>query len=269
MKSKRTIGWAGESLFLSRIISELSTCRRLHPIRGFSDGVVGQFQYRSSFEWSWWIKQRYSAQWSLTLLYLSQSFRFITLAIATQYVTRSSRWKRLSSDDVSSGDFLLKSSQTHSVPVIVSSTRGVNIVPSSAGYRTPPTNGRPLETIRHSDSGDPVTITERQFSSGLNEKPLRNPANLYDTKYDNCAVSSNRLKYDTVTLILQRDKRVLDFGFSISDRLYGTGVYVNKIRPHGPAELEGTLMPCMRIYRVRANRDDWSSDELSNPLCLG
>ncbi|CAF4552376.1 unnamed protein product, partial [Rotaria magnacalcarata] len=33
-------------------------------------------------------------------------------------------------------------------------------------------------------------------------------------------------------------------------RLYGTGVYVNKIRPNGPAELEGTLVPCMRIYKV-------------------
>jgi len=69
-------------------------------------------------------------------------------------------------------------------------------------------------------------------------------------KYDNCATSTNRPLHDTITLILKRDKRVLDFGFSISDRLYGTGVYVNKIRPNGPAELEGTLMPCMRIYKV-------------------
>ena len=90
----------------------------------------------------------------------------------------------------------------------------------------------------------------------LNDKPLRNTSNLYDTKYDNYATTNNRLKSDTMTLKLQRDKRVLDFGFSISDRLYGTGVYVNKIRPNGPAELEGTLMPCMRIYQVEYPSDD-------------
>jgi len=74
------------------------------------------------------------------------------------------------------------------------------------------------------------------------EKSLRpNP-------YDNYA--RFRMPPDSISLILKRDKRVLDFGFSISDRLYGTGVYVNKIRPNGPAELEGTLIPCMRIYKV-------------------
>jgi hypothetical protein len=124
------------------------------------------------------------------------------------------------------------------------------VIPPLSGYRTPPTNGRPLEAIRHSDSGDSIHGNERSFSSILNEKPLRNNTNFYDTKYDNCTTSTNRPKYDTISLVLKRDKRVLDFGFSISDRLYGTGVYVNKIRPNGPAELEGTLMPCMRIYKV-------------------
>lgn len=120
-----------------------------------------------------------------------------------------------------------------------------------AGFRTPPTNGRPLEAIRHSDSGDSMHSAERQFASLLTEKSPRAHPNFYDTKYDNCGTAVNRPKYDTVTLVLNRDKRVLDFGFSISDRLYGTGVYVNKIRPNGPAELEGTLIPCMRIYKVR------------------
>ena len=80
---------------------------------------------------------------------------------------------------------------------------------------------------------------------------MRHTSNFYDTKYDNYATTSTtRTAQDTITLTLKRDKRILDFGFSISDRLYGTGVYVNKVRPNGPAELEGTLMPCMRIYRV-------------------
>lgn len=88
---------------------------------------------------------------------------------------------------------------------------------------------------------------DRSTPSMVNEKSLR--AHLFDIKYDN--YNKPRMGVDTITLVLQRDKRILDFGFSISDRLYGTGVYVNKIRPNGPAELEGTLMPCMRIYKVR------------------
>jgi trimethylamine:corrinoid methyltransferase-like protein len=150
----------------------------------------------------------------------------------------------------SRSDFVLKSHQNHTIPVTISSNRSIVAVAPSSGYRTPPTNGRPLEAIRHSDSGDSIHGNERQFSI-LNEKSLRNNSNHYDTKYDNCTRSTNRVGgYDTITLKLKRDKRVLDFGFSISDRLYGTGVYVNKIRPNGPAELEGTLIPCMRIYKV-------------------
>ncbi|CAF1419814.1 unnamed protein product [Adineta steineri] len=151
----------------------------------------------------------------------------------------------------SRSDFVLKPQQTHSIPIAISSTRPIGVIAPASEYRTPPTNGRPLEAIRHSDSGDSIHGNERQFSTVLNEKSLRNNTNFYDTKYDNCSSSSNnRPKYDTITLVLNRDKRILDFGFSISDRLYGTGVYVNKIRPHGPAELEGTLIPCMRIYKV-------------------
>ncbi|CAF3827601.1 unnamed protein product [Adineta steineri] len=151
----------------------------------------------------------------------------------------------------SRSDFVLKPQQTHSVPIAISSTRPIGVIAPASEYRTPPTNGRPLEAIRHSDSGDSIHGNERQFATVLHEKSLRNNTNFYDTKYDNCSSSSNnRPKYDTITLVLNRDKRILDFGFSISDRLYGTGVYVNKIRPHGPAELEGTLIPCMRIYKV-------------------
>ncbi|CAM4756839.1 unnamed protein product [Rotaria magnacalcarata] len=151
---------------------------------------------------------------------------------------------------ISRSDFVLKPHQTHSIPITIHSSRSTVITTPNSGFRTPPTNGRPLEAIRHSDSGDSVNGNEHKFSTILNEKPLKNNINIYDTKYDNCSTSKNRPKHDTITLILRRDKRVLDFGFSISDRLYGTGVYVNKIRPNGPAELEGTLVPCMRIYKV-------------------
>jgi len=138
------------------------------------------------------------------------------------------------------GDFVLKSQQVHAIPItITSSSRSTLGSPfASSSYRASPANGR-------------SNHDERQFSSILNEKSYRN-SNFYDTKYDNCSSTTNRIQYDTITLTLRRDRRILDFGFSISDRLYGTGVYVNKIRPNGPAELEGTLMPCMRIYKVKS-----------------
>jgi hypothetical protein len=86
------------------------------------------------------------------------------------------------------------------------------------------------------------------INSPTNERVLNGNKSTRSNVYDN--YSRLRSGIDTITLILKRDKRILDFGFSISDRLYGTGVYVNKIRPNGPAELEGTLIPCMRIYKV-------------------
>jgi hypothetical protein len=86
------------------------------------------------------------------------------------------------------------------------------------------------------------------INSPTNERVLNGNKSIRSNVYDN--YSRLRSGIDTITLILKRDKRILDFGFSISDRLYGTGVYVNKIRPNGPAELEGTLIPCMRIYKV-------------------
>lgn len=70
--------------------------------------------------------------------------------------------------------------------------------------------------------------------------------------------------FDTINVVLHRDKRILDFGFSISDRLYGTGVYINKIRPNGPAELEGTLIPQMRIYQVENEENIFLLFRLSN-----
>jgi hypothetical protein len=88
----------------------------------------------------------------------------------------------------------------------------------------------------------PTNEQQRPIPSISNEKSHRM------NSYDNYA--RIRSSTDSITITLKRDKRILDFGFSISDRLYGTGVYVNKIRANGPAELEGTLIQCMRIYKV-------------------
>ncbi len=142
-----------------------------------------------------------------------------------------------------SGDFLPKQRTNSISTTTINGNRSVLIGPLTSNYRTPSANGRLRESTRYSDG-------ERQISSAVNDKSIR--TNIFDTKYDN--YNKFRSGNDIVTIVLKRDKRVLDFGFSISDRLYGTGVYVNKIRPNGPAELERTLIPCMRIYKVYSRK---------------
>lgn len=48
---------------------------------------------------------------------------------------------------------------------------------------------------------------------------------------------------------IRKDLESHDFGFSVSDGLLEKGVYVNMIRPHGPAEQAG-LKPFDRILQV-------------------
>ncbi|XP_023221786.1 glutamate receptor-interacting protein 1-like isoform X2 [Centruroides sculpturatus] len=49
---------------------------------------------------------------------------------------------------------------------------------------------------------------------------------------------------------LFKDQIYEDFGFSVSDGLYERGVYINRIRARGPADLSGLLRPLDRILQV-------------------
>lgn len=48
---------------------------------------------------------------------------------------------------------------------------------------------------------------------------------------------------------IRKDRESHDFGFSVSDGLLEKGVFVNMIRPEGPADLAG-LKPFDRILQV-------------------
>ncbi len=50
-------------------------------------------------------------------------------------------------------------------------------------------------------------------------------------------------------ICIQKDVDSRDFGFSVSDGLLEKGVYVNMIRPDGPADQAG-LRPYDRILQV-------------------
>jgi len=49
---------------------------------------------------------------------------------------------------------------------------------------------------------------------------------------------------------LFKDPVYEDFGFSVSDGLYERGVYINRIRKGGPADMSTVLRPYDRILQV-------------------
>jgi glutamate receptor-interacting protein len=51
-------------------------------------------------------------------------------------------------------------------------------------------------------------------------------------------------------VILYKDAIYDDYGFSVSDGLYERGVYINRIRKGGPADIVGLLRPYDRILQV-------------------
>lgn len=65
---------------------------------------------------------------------------------------------------------------------------------------------------------------------------------------DNLSTSSDGFR--TIHVVLHKDKVYDDYGFSVSDGLYEKGVYINRIRSGGPADLTGQLKPFDRIIQV-------------------
>ncbi|CAG9126851.1 unnamed protein product [Plutella xylostella] len=55
-------------------------------------------------------------------------------------------------------------------------------------------------------------------------------------------------------VILYKDAIYDDYGFSLSDGLYERGVYINRIRKGGPADIVGLLKPYDRILQVNGTR---------------
>ncbi|XP_045473895.1 glutamate receptor-interacting protein 1 isoform X1 [Harmonia axyridis] len=56
--------------------------------------------------------------------------------------------------------------------------------------------------------------------------------------------------HEVFHVTLYKDSIYDDYGFSVSDGLYEKGVYVNKIRKDGPADIVGLLKPYDRIIQV-------------------
>lgn len=60
-------------------------------------------------------------------------------------------------------------------------------------------------------------------------------------------------QYRSFHVTLYKDKVYDDYGFSVSDGLYERGVYINRIRTGGPADVTGLVKPFDRIVQVFSN----------------
>lgn len=67
-------------------------------------------------------------------------------------------------------------------------------------------------------------------------------------------------QYRSFHVTLFKDKVYDDYGFSVSDGLYERGVYINRIRTGGPADVVGLLKPFDRIMQVCNSTQPSSTD---------
>lgn len=89
----------------------------------------------------------------------------------------------------------------------------------------------------------PLPLPNYNFSNGVYALPARNFSERLSSKE---SVLDNEIYHVT----LYKDSIYDDYGFSVSDGLYEKGVYINRIRKGGPADIVGLLRPYDRIIQV-------------------
>lgn len=84
-------------------------------------------------------------------------------------------------------------------------------------------------------------------------RPPRNPAFMDragSSDYANPNEKREKKNKKILNITLFKDKVYDDYGFSVSDGLYERGVFINRIRTGGPADIVGLLKPFDRIMQV-------------------
>ncbi|XP_046453439.1 glutamate receptor-interacting protein 2-like isoform X2 [Daphnia pulex] len=178
---------------------------------------------------------------------------------------REQCWDMLSSPSVDSGQFEVQCNVIVNGPVPSSSSPANSAAGTSPGQQQQ--DGCEVETaepvIRMSD----LALVQRCSTLPRNYRKLTHPQRP-DT--DNCSNTSraspiyclapafpgsqlpSNLEIHQVTL--HKDSVYEDFGFSVSDGLYERGIYINRIRKGGPADLSGLLQAFDRILQVNDTR---------------
>lgn len=105
----------------------------------------------------------------------------------------------------------------------------------------------PLPNYNYTNSLHPLDFKLKQDQYAAPPFGLHSNNNssrfVIDTNFD----TSN---YDIYHVTLYKDAVYDDYGFSVSDGLYEKGVYINRIRKGGPADIVGLLRPFDRILQV-------------------
>lgn len=116
-----------------------------------------------------------------------------------------------------------------------------------------------LETIIELKLSRPVTSTQNEtnFTDIKASSPAPQPVYAQIQRrprspsvIDSISNNSREGKYRTLHVMLFKDKVYDDYGFSVSDGLYEKGVFINRIRSGGPADMTGILKPYDRIMQA-------------------
>lgn len=89
-----------------------------------------------------------------------------------------------------------------------------------------------------------------QIGATSRSPPGPSSGNIQNSEFN---INNNRfdsINADVYHVILYKDAVYDDYGFSVSDGLYEKGVYINRIRKGGPADIVGLLKPYDRILQV-------------------
>lgn len=97
---------------------------------------------------------------------------------------------------------------------------------------------------------DTANMPQPQAIYAKVQRRPRSPSSVTDVASCNGGVNSKDAKHRVFHVHLFKDKVYDDYGFSVSDGLYERGVFINRIRTGGPADMCGMLKPFDRIMQV-------------------
>jgi len=102
------------------------------------------------------------------------------------------------------------------------------------------------------------------YELSIHEPGDQDQASSSPKNYDNIKSKENDEQNDEkIDVVINKDFRFKDFGFTIAEGLYGNGIYVHKIREGSPADSNYFLKPLSKIYKI--NNFDCTKIESTTP----
>jgi hypothetical protein len=104
------------------------------------------------------------------------------------------------------------------------------------------------------------------YELSIHEPGDREQASSSPKNYDNIKSKENEnddQNDEKIDVVINKDFRFKDFGFTIAEGVYGNGIYVHKIREGSPADSNYFLKPLSKIYKI--NNFDCTKIESTSP----